>query len=118
MIDVVGAECSVLCKKGTPALSLFQKMSVDRLHQFSWSALIDDLQMKAPILFKMLNKIVSQIGKRNLFKHGAVHHPVIYMAVATILKQRNREMVGLQTVSSLLFKSCVKKQVYHISVMC
>lgn len=115
---MVDAECSVLCKKETPALSLFRKMNVDHLHQFSWSALIDDLQTKAPVLFKMFNKIVSHSDKRNQVKHGAVHHPGICVAVATILKERNREMVGLQTVLSLLlFKACVKKQVHYISVM-
>jgi hypothetical protein len=87
-------------------------MTFDELRPFNWSILIKDLQAKAPILFKMLYTVVSHSDKRNQLKRDAAHHPAICMAIATLLKDRNREMGGLQTiVSLLLFKSCVKKQV-------
>lgn len=87
-------------------------MTFDQMRQFNWSLLIKDLQAKAPILFKMLYTVVSHSDKRNQLKRDEAHHPAICMAVATLLKDRNREMGGLQTiVSLLLFKSCVKKLV-------
>ena len=83
--------------------------------------LISELQTRAPFLFKLLSKIVIHSDKRNQHKHGTVHHPGICVAVATILKERNKSMVGLQTlVSLLLFESHVQKQLYtrlnHLSL--
>ena len=92
-------------------------MTFDEMRQFNWSLLINDLQAKAPILFKMLYTVVSHSDKRNQLKCDDAHHPAICMAVATLLKDRNREMGGLQTiVSLLLFKSCVKKQVWLTAI--
>lgn len=110
--NMLNTECSTLCKKDTPTPSPFRKMTFDQMRQFNWSLLIKDLQAKAPILFKMLYTVVSHSDKRNQLKRDEAHHPAICMAVATLLKDRNREMGGLQTiVSLLLFKSCVKKLV-------
>ena len=110
--DMLNAECSNLCKKDTATPSPFRKMTFDEMRQFNWNLLIKDLEAKAPVLFKMFYTVVSHSDRRNQQKREATHHPAICTAVATLLKDRNREMGGLQTiVSLLLFKSCVKKQV-------
>ena len=91
-------------------------MTFDEMIQFNWILLIEDLQAKAPILFKMLYTLVSH-DKRNHTKRDAAYHPAICMTVATLLKDRNKEMGGLQTiVSLLLFELCVKKQVCLIAI--
>ena len=114
VVEIVDSECSALCRmqKDGEVTPPFRKMTFDQLKEFKWEMLICELQTRAPLLFKLLSKIVSHSDKRNQHKHGMVHHPAICMAVATILKERNKNMVGLQTlVSLLLFKSRVQKQV-------
>ena len=114
VVEMVDNECLALCRmpKDGEVLSPFRKLAFDQLKEFKWEMLISELQTKAPLLFKLLSKIVSHSDKRNQRKHGTVHHPAICMAVATILKERNKNMVGLQTlVSLLLFKFRVQKQV-------
>ena len=114
--DMLDAECSTLCKKDTATPSPFRKMAFDKMRRFNWNLLVKDLQAKAPVLF-MFYTVVSHSDKRNQQKRDAAHHPAIHMAMATLLKDRNREMGGLQTiVSLLLFKSCVKKQVWLTAI--
>ena len=114
---MVDNECSALCQmpKETNKTPSFRKMTFDQLKEFKWEMLIRELQTKSPILFKLLTVLVSHSDKRNQHKHSTVHYPAICMAVATLLKERNKNMVGLQTlVSLLLFKSRVQKQVIDI----
>lgn len=55
---------------------------------------------------------MSHTDHRNDMKLGEIHQPAICMAVAILLKERNQEMVGLQTcVSLLLYISRAQKQV-------
>ena len=117
---VVDNECLVLCRmpKDGEVLSPFRKLAFDQLKEFKWEMLISELQTKAPLLFKLLSKTVSHSDKRNQHKCGTVHHPVICMAVATVLNERNKNMVGLQTlISLLLFKSRVQKQVILYTII-
>lgn len=77
--------------------------------------LISDLQSEAPVLFKLLTCVVSHSDKGNAHKHRIVHYPAISMAVATVLKERNKNMIGMQILLSLLlFKSCAQKQIKFI----
>ena len=56
--------------------------------------------------------IVNRNDYRNQHKQGERHHPGICMAIATLLKERNHEMCGVQTYLSLvLFSSRVHKEV-------
>ena len=76
---------------------------------------IRELESKAPTLLRVLSTICSQNDHCNQHKHSDVHHPGIFMSVATILKERNREMCGIQTlVSLLLFTSQVDKKVKYV----
>ncbi len=72
--------------------------------------------MKAPTLFKLL---VTRSDHRNKTKKGAKHHPGICMALSVLLKERNREMSGLQTFLSLvLFSTRVNKKVCVCVCVC
>lgn len=72
----------------------------------------DDLESKAPTIFKIFSLIVSHSDHRNEVKKGAYHRLSICMAVATLLKERNREMCGRQSLISVaLFASQVQKKV-------
>ena len=108
------SECDKLCQRGNA--SLFRKIPIKDLSTFKWVSCISELEEKAPILHKMTSKIVTKSDHRNKLKQGERHHPGICMAVAVLLKERNREMNGLQTLVSLvLFSAKVQKQVNIIT---
>ena len=110
VLDAIDQEASKLCQYNSP--SLFRKIKVERLAEFSWGSCISELQSKAPILLRVLSTLASRNDHRNQHKKGAAHYPGICMAMATILKERNREMCGIQRlVSLILFTSRVQKQV-------
>lgn len=112
MIDAIDLEASKLCQYNSDSPSLFRKIKVERLPEFSWDSCISELQSKAPILLRILSTLASRNDHRNQHKKGAAHYPGICMAIATILKERNREMCGIQRlVSLILFTSRVQKQV-------
>ena len=49
---------------------------------------------------------------RNIIKVGAAHYPGICCAAAILLKERNHEMCGLQSLVSLIMYTChAEKQV-------
>ena len=74
--------------------------------------LIDELSSKTPMLLQILRTLTSANDHRNKHKSGSVHQPGICMAASVILKERNREMCGVQSVISLLlFSSHANKQV-------
>ena len=103
-------ECTNLCKKTT--VSVFRTIPVDRLSNFTWKDMVEELQQKAPFLFSLLHSIVSRNDHRNTVKVATAHYPGICFAAAALLKERNREMCGLQSLVSLLMYSChAEKQV-------
>lgn len=77
----------------------------------SWDAFIIELQSKVPTLLLILLTLVSFNDSRNA-KVGATHFPGVCAAVAVLLKERNREMCGFQSlVSALLYACHSEKQV-------
>jgi len=112
LFDLIDAECGKLCQRAGNPPSLFRKIPVEKLPEFHWKSCIKELEVKAPTLLQILSTIVSRNDHRNQHKQGERHHPGICMAIATLLKERNREMGGVQTfVSLVLFTSRVQKQV-------
>ena len=107
--DMLDTECSVLCRKEASGMSLFPKMTFDQMSQFTWSVLVDELQRKAPQFFSNCRTQLSVTVIRGI--NSSMVLPTIQQYAATILKERNREMVGLQTIVSLmLLKSCAKNR--------
>ena len=103
----------MLCRKGTTANPpLFRKIVVDSLEDFSLNIFSEELSSKCPVLLSLLNAIVSHSDHRNVTKQGSTHLPGVCMAIAILLKERNREMCALQSVVGLLlYKSHVQKKV-------
>lgn len=117
-VEKIGKQCGSLCQR-KDSLSPFRQIPVEKLAKFEWKSLIDNLSSKAPLLMKVFTAIVSHSDHRNREKTGSAHHPRICMATAVLLKERNREMCGLQSViSTLLYSSHVDKQVctYNVHV--
>ena len=114
-MNEIDVECSALCKHTLPNTntpSLFRKINVQEMAAFSWGKCIRELQSTAPVLLQLLLGIVSHSDHRNQEKLGEQHYPGICMAVATLLKERNRQMSGIQTfLFPVLFSSLVEKQV-------
>ena len=111
LLDSIDGECSALCKK-TPA-SQFRTIPVEDIQHFQWLNLVENLQTSSPLLFRLLTTIAGRSDARNTLKVGPAHYPGICAAAAVILKERNREMCGLQSVVSLLMYNChCEKQVY------
>ena len=111
-LDAITAECSVLCRKNPTNPSPFRRIGVDGLGEFTLEAFIQELKTHAPTLFQIASVIASHNDHKNESKKGSQHHPGICMALAILLKERNREMCGLQTVVSIaMFSSRVQKKV-------
>lgn len=113
-IDLMSSECNSLCRhtRGQEALFLFRKIPVSQLPEFKWQKCIEELQSAAPHILQVLIAIASKNDKRNTVKQGSAHFPGICIALAVILKERNREMCGIQSlVSVLLMMSGVNKKV-------
>jgi len=109
-LDSIDAECTTLCRRSLP--STFRKISTPTLGEFNWELMVDELQAKAPTLLRVLSTICAHNDHRNQKKCGSMHYPSICMAASVILKERNREMCGLQSMMSLLlFASRVDKVV-------
>lgn len=102
----INAECSTLCKKHSDSRSQFRNVPVTKLAEFTWGALVTELEAKAPTLFELLTTIVSFSDHRNKDKTGSRHHPGICVAVAMLLKERNREMCTVQSIVSILMYLC------------
>ena len=82
------------------------------MSELKWDQCIEELRSSAPLLLEVLTAVVSQNDNRNAQKCGAAHFPGICLAVAAILKERNREMCGVQSIVSLiLMASGVDKKV-------
>ncbi len=118
-ISLLNDECVTLCRKSRDVPSLFRKFSVDADEPFPCERSIDELRVKAPNLLKLMVFLVSRSDHRNKTKKGEKHHPGICMALSVLLKERNREMSGLQTFLSLvLFLSRVNRNVRGRVCMC
>ena len=112
LVDKIDAECTTLCRRNAVPPSLFRKIPVSSYCDFDWKSCIDELTTKAPRLLQILCKIACHSDHRNNKKVSSAHYPSITMAAAVILKERNREMGGVQSlISLLLFSSRVQKQV-------
>ena len=112
LFDLIDAECGKLCQRACNPPSLFRKIPIEKLPHFKWESCISELELKAPTILKMLTTIVCRNDHRNQHKQGERHHPGICMAISTLLKERNREMGGIQNfISLVLFTSRVQKQV-------
>ena len=110
MLSLIDDECAALCRQAEP--TCFRKTPSEELHDFKWSTYISEMKAKSPVLLKLFRMIVSHSDSRNDHKQGNRHNPGICMAISVLLKERNREMIGLQTyISLLLFTSHVQKQV-------
>ena len=112
VLDMVNSECCTLCKRNADLPSMFRKISVEEIPLFKWKEGIDELQAKAPTLFQILSTITSHNDHRNTKRKGDWRHSGICMAVGCLLKERNQEMCGIQSVLSLmLFSEHIPKQV-------
>ena len=113
----IDQECSVLCQKRSPP-SPFRSTVVGDFQNFRWKDYIDDLSLKAPTLLSLLYSIVSHTDHRNAKKTASTHHPGICMTMAVLLKERNREMCGVQSLISLiLYSSHAEKQVKSLTFL-
>ena len=63
---------------------------------------MSELEEKAPLLLQIFQLIMSANDHRNQHKGGDQHYPGICMAMEVLLKERNREICGVQSVLSLL----------------
>ena len=108
LLDKIDEECSKLCQRRSDSPSLFRKVPVTEMSDFKWDRFLDELRSKAPTLFQVLSTIASRNDHRNEHKCGHTHNA----GSAIVLKERNREMCGVQSIISLLlFSSHVDKQV-------
>lgn len=111
LLWTVNQECSKLCQKH-PIASIFRKIPVEKLAELKWDDLMMELEHDAPLLLRILGCVAARNDRRNTCKVGAAHHPGICTAIAVILKERNRQMCGIQSLLSLLMYSChCEKQV-------
>ena len=111
LLGTLNVECNKLCRKKQPS-SLFRKIPIEKLAMFKWQEMVMELEQDAPLLLDIIHCLVARNDRRNKCKVGAAHNPGICTAVAVILKERNREMCGLQSFLSLLMYSChCEKQV-------
>lgn len=115
VLTQIDDECSVLCRRAEP--SVFRKTAPEKLPEFKWKTYVDEMGSKAPTLLRLLMHLVSHSDRRNDAKQGDHHYPAVCMSAAVILKERNREMVGLPTyISLLLFSSHTHKQVHTLAI--
>ena len=112
--EAIDSECSVLCRKSPDNPSLFRKIPTTDMASFQWSDFVNELKKNAPVFFQLICSIVSHSDHRNMKKSGDSHFPGVCMAIAMILKERNREICGIQSlISLLLYQSHTQKQVNY-----
>lgn len=101
ILDWIEAECNTLCRQ-------YLYLYSGRLRLVTLSATLMSF-VQAPLLLQFL------VNKK---KGESAHYLSILMAVAVILKERNREMCGVQSlISLLLFASRVDKQEFTVAVL-
>jgi hypothetical protein len=99
----IDAECLALCQNPS---SLFRHISVNDMSELKWDSLVEELQSKAPLLLKMLTTVALRADHKCPRRLQTAHHPAVVTAASALLKQRNREMNGIQSVVSLLMYTC------------
>ena len=106
----VDNECNSLCQRSVP--SIFRKVPVSQMTEFKWELCVEELKKSAPLMFQILSTITSKNDTRNKSKRGSAHYPGLCFACSVLLKERNREMCGIQSIVSLfLMVSGVEKKV-------
>lgn len=106
----VDNECNSLCRRGVT--SIFREVPVAQMPEFQWEQCVEELRNSAPLTLQILTTITSKNDSRNKSKQGSAHYPGVCFALAVILKERNREMCGIQSIVSLfLMVSGVEKKV-------
>ena len=113
VVTVIDDECTVnvLCRHSQESPSPFRKINISSMSSGGVTT-IHELVSKSPVFLQVLKTIASHSDHRNQKKRGDWHNTGICMSAATILKERNREMCGLQTILSLvLFSNRVQKHV-------
>ena len=116
-LNKIDQECSVLSQKRSPS-SPFRSIAVDGFTTFRWKDCIEDLSLRAPTLLSLLSSIVSHSDHRNEKKIESAHYPGICMTTAVLLKERNREMCGVQSLISLiLYSSHAEKEVNSLIIL-
>ena len=103
LLEQIDRKCGKLCQKVTA--SHFRTIPTEELHTFKWLHLVAELESSSPLLFRALSTIAGH-DRRNKTKVGPAHFPGICTAAAVILKERNREMCGLQSLVSLVMYTC------------
>ena len=53
----VEQECALLCRR--QPVSMFRKVSIAQMKNFSWDWFVDELQTKSPVLHRLLMTVVS-----------------------------------------------------------
>ena len=116
VLNLATTECSVLCRKDKHNPP-FRHIVIDSLGEFRLESFIEKLRSHAPTLFQIASVIVQHNDHKNDIKKDSRHHPGICMATAILLKERNREMCGLQSIISVgLFNSQVQKKVNKVLI--
>ena len=112
VLDLVDGECAALCRKtGQNGSSPFRRLPVEKMEEFSWDKYTEELKLRGPFLFRLFSTLVKHNDHRNKAKRDSTHTPGICMSIAALLKERNREMTGIQTYVSLVLFNHVQKQV-------
>ncbi len=114
-------ECAQMCRRTWRTKApLFRRLPTEKAEEFSFPECIADLERTCPTLLRFLTSVVSANDARNAeqivkYRKKSTHHyPGICTAAAILLKERNREMCGLQTyVALVLYHSNVKKRVHN-----
>ena len=110
MCEILTTECSRLCQVG----SLFRNLSLTALAGKNWIDYIHELNEKAPTLLSFIFTLVSVNDSRNVKKVGEAHYPGVCAAVAVLLKERCKDVDGIQSLVSLMMYDChCEKQACH-----
>ena len=89
-----------ICKKNIASPSAqFQWISCQTS---KWKTVVADIEEKATFSHSVLHSIKHRNGRRNTVKIGAAHCPRIRSPAAILLKERNIEMCGQQSLVHLL----------------
>lgn len=111
LLHTIEQECMELSRRSKP-VSPFRKMDPKEYTEFEWKKFVDAATRTAPTLLQIFSSVVSHSDQRNKKKVGQVHFPGICMSLSILLKERNREMCGVQSIISLLlYSSHADKQV-------
>ena len=113
VLHLVNEECATICRKtvGTDQASLFRRIPLATLEEFKWDACVKELETNCPFLYRLFTTVVKYSDHRNKVKCGSRHIPGVCTSIAALLKERNREMCGVQTYVSLVLFNKVEKKV-------